>query len=248
MFSFFGSNKSNDADCKEITNLSESINANINIISGFLEDNGFITDVQKKLTVIQGQIREFKQTQTAVTIVSNELKSVNPDCTKALAELNALRKLISEKDANIAKLKQDIQDLQRSQTNNATQSEIIKKQNDCTKTCTDILRVINNRLITLVNKFNQSQQNINKLLDDISVALLSPNGPATDNISGVNPMNTRVDIPRNRADSTTDAINVLEPTPVTRGGYYYPTSSSSKRNKKSIGRRKKHKRTNKTRR
>jgi len=33
-----------------------------------------------------------------------------------------------------------------------------------------------------------------------------------------------------------------------KGGYYYPTSSSSKRNKKSIGRRKKNKRTNKTRR
>lgn len=256
MFSLFGSKKSNDDDtCAEIKNLSEAINANIGTIESFLGNNGFITDVQTKLTEIQSQIKNFKKTQTAVTIVSNELKSADPDCTKALADLKTLQQSIGEKDARIALLVQAVRDLQKAQNSNAPQSVITKKQNDCKETCTDILKDINGRLTILVGKFKNSQQNITQLLNSISTALLTTNGPATpDTISGVNPMNREQYPDRNSfgMDTATDTGEVSNGGSIfhknKRGGYYYPTSTSSKRNKKSVGRRKKHKRTNKTRR
>ena len=259
MFSgIFSSKKSNDDDtCAEIKNLSEAINANIGTIESFLGNNGFITDVQTKLTEIQSQIKNFKKTQTAVTIVSNELKSADPDCTKALADLKTLQQSIGERDARIALLAQTLRDVRNAQNSNASQSEIIKKQNDCKQICTDILKDINGRLTILVGKFKNSQQTITQLLNSISTALLSTNGPATpDTISGVNPMNREREQDPDKNSfgmaPATDTGDVSNGGSVfhknKRGGYYYPTSTSSKRNKKSVGRRKKHKRTNKTRR
>lgn len=257
MFSFFGSNNSNsnNVDCPEIMRLSKEINSNIDTIEGFVKDKGFIAELKSKLTEIQSQANNFKKKCKIVEMVKDNLQSINPDCQKALRDLKELQQLSSEKDARIANLLQSVRDLQKAQNSNAPQSVITKKQNDCKQICTDILTNINDKLKGIVPAFIRSQQDINLLLDNISAALLTPNGPAApDAISGVNPMNTPDVMPRAATTSDTDdtdinnAINNLEPKSPTTGGYYYPTSSSSKRNKKSIGRRKKHKRNNKTRR
>ena len=270
MFKGFMGSTAPAEGCEDITKLGQEINANIDIISSyFLTDNGFISILQRRLREIQSKIEEFKKGQTVIQKINDNLQSDTPDCKKALDDLNALKQLISEKDSRIAELEEMVQRLRNALVKNKSQNDIVKIQNDCKETCTNILKGINERLKDVVQNFGASQDNINNLLNSISTALSSSNGSASNSNEPGN-VQQKVNVIEAKINPQSSFFNKPSTQPVSpledpltpplvntkdndyvfkgKGGYYYPTSTSSKRNKKSVGRRKKHKRNNKTRR
>ena len=312
MWSWLSQNKSNDPNCNDIKNLSNLINANINTISGFIQDNGFLLQLQKDLANINISVKELKGSQNKLLLVNTQLSRSNPNYDKISEALK------TENNTEIQNLKNEILRLNQMQAQPTASSQQISTQKDiCKDVCTAILKSINDRLTSVVGSFNAYQQTINGLIREINqtlspavrdisstVGLGSGNNIEVSNLGNTNPSGSsrnssvsslsdsgisansediRSSTSSNSIDSdldlgrvynnsspssnTTDGYNplisplggIVQPRELgnspaatfnqnKRGGYYYPTSSSSKRNKKSIGRRKKHKRTNKTRR
>jgi hypothetical protein len=198
----------------------------------------------EKLTVIRDEeADELRKEQSKLLQTIKGLEAANVELDKVNNELKTNRS--SEPGYN-DELTQKRNELEQNVV--ILENEIVKGQAEVLQNCSEMLNDINAKLESTVALFNEYEIALNVIIDQIKNEL------AVEEQVPINVPAALKELFSPQQNNGAEETKENEPTGGKfinkKGGYYYPTSTSSKRNKKSksVGRRKKHKRTNKTRR